>query len=111
MCQRYPITGIFIVDRQARVVFDQGRHDKMHFLAINVARNLQRLETTAAKVRIQVGGGSILEVIPVETADGQLVLGAMLTNPLDPSATADVSSALRQAADSSERASTQPQPI
>lgn len=97
MSRQHAATGIFIVDRQATVIFDQGRHDKLHFLAINVARNLQRLEATAAKVHIRMGGGAILEVIPVETPNGYLVLGAVVTQSLDPSAVAEVAAALRQA--------------
>jgi len=47
-------------------------------------------------VHVKIGAGATLEVIPVETAYGCLVLGAVVPEALDPAAVSAVMEALAQ---------------
>jgi hypothetical protein len=49
-------------------------------------------------VHVKIGAGATLEVIPVETAYGSLVLGAVVPEALDPPAVLAVMEALAQVA-------------
>lgn len=96
MHRHFSASGIFILDREGAVIFDESHHGRLHFLARSLALASRRPGTTPGNVHVKIGATSILEVIPVETAHGRLVLGAVVPGSLDPQAVAAVMTALVQ---------------
>ena len=96
MRHRFAATGIFILDREGAVIFDESGHGRLHFLARSLALASRRPGTLVGNVHVKIGAGATLEVIPVETAYGCLVLGAVVPEALDPAAVSAVMEALAQ---------------
>lgn len=84
--ERYSATGVFILDQNGTVVFDEGGRGKLHFLARGLALAARRQGGAPDQVRIQIGSGAALEVVPAESARGRVVLGAVVPRPLPPEA-------------------------
>ena len=91
----FEATGIFLLDREGAVIFDESGHGKLHFLARSLAVASRRPGGAAANVHVKVGAAATLEVIPVDTPYGCLVLGAVTPAPLEPAAVATVMDALK----------------
>ena len=98
MRQQFSATGIFILDREGAVIFDESSHGRLHFLARSLALASRRQGASGGNVHVKIGAGATLEVIPVDTAYGCLVLGAVVSEPLSPSHVAAVMDALAQVA-------------
>ena len=98
MHRDFSATDLFILDRDSAVIFDESRHGRLHFLARSVALAPRRPAASMANVRVKIGAGATLEVIPVETADGCLILGAVVPDSLSPASIALVMDALAQVA-------------
>ena len=98
MHHNFSATGIFILDRDGAVIFDESSHGRLHFLARSLALASRRPGSSAGNVHVKIGAGATLEVIPVETAYGCLVLGAVVPDALDPNAVLAVMDALSQVA-------------
>jgi len=94
MGAQHAASGIFILDREGAVIFDENGHNRLHFLARSLALASRRPGTTAANVHVKIGAATTLEVIPVETAYGCLVLGAVVSEALPPAAVQSVMTAL-----------------
>ena len=90
----FSATGIFILDREGAVIFDESSHGRLHFLARSLALASRRPGALARKVHVKIGAGATLEVIPVDTTYGCLVLGAVVPEALDPPAVLAVMEAL-----------------
>lgn len=91
-------SGVFILDREGFVIFDESGHGKLHFLARSLALTSRRPGNPAGNVHVKIGATATLEVVPVETAYGWLVLGAVVPDPLPPAAVAVIIEALTQVA-------------
>jgi hypothetical protein len=98
MGTQFSASGIFILDREGTVIFDESGHNRLHFLARSLALASRRPGTSAANVNVKIGSATTLEVIPVETAYGCLVLGAVVPEALPPTAVQSVMSALAEVA-------------
>lgn len=98
MRHNFAATGVFILDHQGAVIFDESSHGRLHFLARSLALASRRPGATAGNVHVKIGAGATLEVIPVETAYGCLVLGAVVPDSLDPPSVRAVMDALAQVA-------------
>lgn len=98
MHQQFSASGVFILDREGAVIFDESDHGRMHFLARSLALASRRPGASASNVHVKIGAGVTLEVIPVETAYGCLVLGALVPVPLSPDAVGAVMAALAEVA-------------
>jgi hypothetical protein len=98
MGAQHAASGIFILDREGAVIFDENGHNRLHFLARSLALASRRPGTTAANVHVKIGAATTLEVIPVETAYGCLVLGAVVPQALPPAAVQSVMTALAEVA-------------
>ena len=98
MRHHFSATGIFILDREGAVIFDESNHGRLHFLARSLALASRRPGSSAGNVHVKIGAGATLEVIPVETAYGCLVLGAVVPESLPPAAVSAVMDALSQVA-------------
>ncbi|MGC4014038.1 MAG: hypothetical protein QM755_05890 [Luteolibacter sp.] len=96
--RHFAATGIFLLDREGAVIFDESGHGKLHFLARSLAVASRRPGGAAANVHVKVGAAATLEVIPVDTPYGCLVLGAVVPAPLEPGAVAAVMEALKAVA-------------
>ena len=98
MRHHFAATGIFILDREGAVIFDESNHGRLHFLARSLALASRRPGSSAGNVHVKIGAGATLEVIPVETAYGCLVLGAVVPESLPPASISAVMEALSQVA-------------
>ncbi|MFD0895279.1 hypothetical protein KBB96_00030 [Luteolibacter ambystomatis] len=96
--RHFAATGIFLLDREGAVIFDESGHGKLHFLARSLAVASRRPGGAAENVHVKVGAAATLEVIPVDTPYGCLVLGAVVPSPLEPGAVAAVMEALKSVA-------------
>ncbi len=94
MRSQFSATGIFILDREGAVIFDESNHGRLHFLARSLALASRRQGATGGNVHVKIGAGATLEVIPVDTAYGCLVLGAVVPDSLPPASIAAVMDAL-----------------
>lgn len=94
MRHQFSATGIFILDREGSVIFDESGHGRLHFLARSLALASRRPGSSGGNVHVKIGAGSTLEVIPVDTAYGCLVLGAVVSESLTPASVAAVMDAL-----------------
>jgi hypothetical protein len=98
MERRFGATGLFILDRDGSVIFDESQHGRLHFLARSLAMASRRQGASGGNVHVKIGVGATLEVVPVDTAYGCLVLGAVVPEALAPDAVAEVMSAFSQVA-------------
>ena len=94
----FAATGIFILDREGSVIFDESGNARLHSLARDLALASRKPGGPPANVHLKIGTRATLEVIPVETAYGYLVLGAIVPEILPPAAIAEVMDALMKAA-------------
>lgn len=97
MHTNFGASGIFILDREGSVIFDESSHGRLHFLARSLAIASRRPGSSAGNVHVKIGAGATLEVIPVDTPYGCLVLGAVVPEALDANAVAAVMEALTRA--------------
>ena len=82
MSREHGSTGIFILDRDGQLVFDDGPHERLHFLARSLALVMRRPGASHGNVHVKIAAGITLEIIPAASADGYLVLGALVSAPL-----------------------------
>ena len=93
----FSATGIFILDREGAVIFDESGNEKLHSLARNLALASRKPGSPPSNVRLKIGTRATLEVIPVETAYGYLVLAAIVPDTLTPASIATVMDGLARA--------------
>ncbi|RYD19067.1 MAG: hypothetical protein EOP88_20345 [Verrucomicrobiaceae bacterium] len=98
MRHNFSATGIFILDRDGAVIFDESSHGRLHFLARSLALASRKPGSSGGNVHVKIGAGATLEVIPVETTYGLLVLGAVVPDALPTQSVAAVTEALTQVA-------------
>ncbi len=98
MHHHFAASGIFILDREGAVIFDESNHGRLHFLARSLALASRRPGSSSSNVHVKIGAAATLEVIPVDTAYGTLVLGAVVPEALQPNAVSAVMEALSQVA-------------
>jgi hypothetical protein len=98
MGHHFHARGLFILDREGSVIFDDQSEVRMQYLARSLALAARRPGASTGNVHVKVGPGSTLEVIPVETAYGMFVLGAVVPEPLSAPAVTAVMEAMVQVA-------------
>lgn len=91
------VQGLFVLDKEGAVIFDDGDHERLHFMARSLAMAAKRSPDGAGHVQIKVGSKSLLEVIPVETVYGRMVLGLIVEQPLSAIDVAPLTTALQRA--------------
>lgn len=94
LAKNFHATGIFILDSEGEVIFDESGHGRLHF----IARSFTIASSGAGNVHIKVGPGAILEVIPCGTHRGRIVLGALVPDALPASQVLTITEALIQTA-------------
>jgi hypothetical protein len=90
--------GVFILDREGKPVMDDAAFGKLYFLARSLAQAYRPVAGQPGNVHVKINANLILEVIPVETPFGCLVLGAVVSQPLTAQIVAEIATALRRAA-------------
>ena len=90
--------GVFVLDREGKPVMEDPAFGKLHFLARSLAQAYRPVAGQAGNVHVKIGSNAVLEVVPVETPFGWLVLGAVVPGPLTATAVAEIANALRHAA-------------
>jgi hypothetical protein len=90
--------GVFILDREGKPVMEDPAFGKLHFLARSLAQAYRPVSGQSGNVHVKIGSNAVLEVVPVETPFGCLVLGAVMPRALTAAAVAEIAEALRQAA-------------
>ena len=75
--------GSFLLDGDGKTLFDAGNHERLHFLAKSLAQASRRQSVSTAHVHLKISSDSTLEVIPVESEFGPMVLGVVVPHPLD----------------------------
>lgn len=90
--------GVFILDREGKPVMEDPAYARMHFLARSLAQAYRPVAGNAGNVHVKIGANEVLEVVPVETPFGWLVLGTVVPRPLTAAAVADIAAALKLAA-------------
>lgn len=95
---QFQAVGVFLLDREGKVIFDESGHGKLHFLARSLAISARRPGGMPGNVHVKVGASATLEVVPADTPYGCLVLGAVVPAPLDPGSIGMITDALRTVA-------------
>ena len=77
----------FLLERTGEVLVDEVKSERLHHLARTLAQaafTAKRQAGTAAvgNLHIKIQQGSVLEVIPVNTKEGLLIMGILLAKPL-----------------------------
>lgn len=98
MRENFAATGIFILDREGEVLFEDGHQGRLHFLARSLAIAPRSPGVGSGNVHVKIGAGSMLEIIPVDSPHGRMVLGAVVPEALVPSSVMVVMDALSQIA-------------
>ena len=98
MRENFAATGIFILDREGVVLFEDGHQGRLHFLARSLAMAPGRSGVGSGNVHVKIGAGSMLEIIPVDSPHGRMVLGVVVPEALVPSSVGVVMDALSQIA-------------
>jgi hypothetical protein len=91
------VQGLFVLDKDGALLFDDGDHDRLHFMARSLALATNRSTDGAGHVQMKIGSTSLLEVVPVETVDGRMVLGLLVERPLNSMDITPLTTALQQA--------------
>jgi hypothetical protein len=91
------VQGVFVLDKDGAVIYDDGDHERLHFMARNLAMASKRAAEGWSHVQMKIGSTGLLEVIPVETVFGRMVLSLILEHPLSTADVAPLSAALQRA--------------
>lgn len=92
-----PMEGIFVLDKDGSVIFDDADHSRLYFLARNSAISAKRTPMESGRVQVRVGSTGILDVIHANTAYGRMVLGLVLHQSLSAADVAHIVTALQHA--------------
>jgi hypothetical protein len=98
MRENFAATGIFILDREGEVLFEDGHQGRLHFLARSLAIAPRSPSVGSGNVHVKIGAGAMLEIIPVDSPHGRMVLGVVVPEALVPSSVGVVMDALSQIA-------------
>ena len=98
MRENFAATGIFILGREGEVLFEDGHQGRLHFLARSLAIAPRSPSVGPGNVHVKIGAGSMLEIIPVDSPHGRMVLGVVVPEALVPSSVGVVMDALSQIA-------------
>jgi hypothetical protein len=78
----FAVKGVFILDKDGSVIFDDGDHSRLHFMARSLAIAAKKSADVPGNVHVKVGSTRMLEVIPIDTVFGRIVLGLLVEQPL-----------------------------
>jgi hypothetical protein len=96
--EQFSVRGMFLLDADGAVIFDDGVHEKLQALARNLAQASRVTSGAGSNVHVKVGAESTLEVIPADTHYGLIVLGAVVPRAVSPRGVALIVDALGRTA-------------
>ena len=79
---QFAAKGVFILDKDGSVIFDEADHSRLHFMARSLAMAAKKSSDGPGNVHVKVGSTTMLEVIPIDTVFGRMVLGLLVEQPL-----------------------------
>ncbi len=92
---QFAAKGLFILDKEGAVIFDEADHAKLHFMARSLAMAAKKSNDGPGNVHVKVGSTTMLEVIPVDTVFGRMVLGILVEQSLSSEAVYRIIKALQ----------------
>lgn len=78
----FAVKGVFILDKDGSVIFDDGDHSRLHFIARSLAIAAKKSSDGPGNVHVKAGSTRMLEVIPIDNVFGRIVLGLLVEQPL-----------------------------
>ena len=96
--QHHSAKGVFILDHEGSVIFDEGGHGQFHFLARSLALAPRRVNASLEPVYLKIAAGMILQIIPLATAQHTFFLGLIISEALAPAALSSIREALSEVA-------------
>lgn len=95
---QFGVRGMFLLDREGAVIFDDGVSEKLQGLARSLAQASRAANGAGSNVHVKIGADATLEVIPAVTHYGPLVLGAVAPQAIPPKGVALVIDAIQRTA-------------
>jgi hypothetical protein len=96
--EQFGVRGMFLLDREGGVIFDDGVNDKLQSLARSLAQASRVSAGAGSNVHVKVGAEATLEVIPADTHYGVIVLGAIVPHAVSPRGVALIIDAMKRTA-------------
>jgi len=96
LCGQFGVRGMFLLDRDGAVIFDDGANERLHALARNLAAASRAASGAGSNIHVKIGADATLEVIPADTHYGLLILGAVVPQGVPPRGVALIVDALRR---------------
>jgi len=94
LATNFQATDIFILDGKGKVIFDESGRERLHLLA----RNFANASSRPGDIRVKIGPGAVLELIPCDSHQGRIVLGTLVSEALPPSHVQAITEVLIQTA-------------
>lgn len=92
LTEHFAAKEIFILDHAGTILFDESHHGRLHF----IARDLILQAGQPHNVRVKFGPAATLELIPCETPQGLIILGALFPNSLPKEQISSIRDAISQ---------------
>lgn len=92
LVEHFAAKEIFILDHTGKILFDESHHGRLHF----IARDLILQAGQPHNVRVKFGPAATLELIPCETPQGLIILGALFPNSLPKEQISSIRDAISQ---------------
>lgn len=84
LVSKFSAKGVFLVDHEGDVVFDESSLDRLHFTARSLMISSKITGTCASHVRIKITSDSVLELIPADSStQGKFVVGVLVAQALN----------------------------
>ena len=96
--QNHSAKGVFILDHEGSVIFNESGHVQFHFLARSLALAPRWVNASLEQVHLKIAAGMILQIIPFATAQHTFFLGLIISEALDPTALSSIREALSKVA-------------
>jgi len=96
--EQFGVSGMFLLDREGTTIFDDGLPENLQALARSLAQASRVAAGAGSNVHVKVGADATLEVIPVDTHYGVIVLGAIVPQAVSPRGVALIIDGLRRTA-------------
>jgi hypothetical protein len=74
LAKNFQATDVFLLDHKGRIIFDESGRERLHL----IARNFANATSRTGDIRVKIGSSAILELIPCDTSQGRIMLGALV---------------------------------
>ncbi len=84
LVSKFSAKGVFLVDQEGDVVFDESRLNRLHFIANSLMISSKITGTCPSHVRIKISSDSVLELIPADSStQGKFMVGVLVPQALN----------------------------